>query len=103
MTWEYGGLYMANAFSLMSTNPAKLYSHPEPNLPDNDAFIRSYAERSGIVIAAWGNHGAFQNRGKDIIRMGLTLHCLGTTKTGQPKHPLYLKADLQPTLFCSTV
>ncbi|HWT45432.1 MAG TPA: DUF1643 domain-containing protein, partial [Vicinamibacterales bacterium] len=52
---------------------------------------------SNHVIAAWGAHGARNGRGNQVAAMladaGVTLHCLGVTNNGQPKHPLYLDGD----------
>lgn len=48
-------------------------------------------------IAAWGTHGARDGRGQrvadELRQAGVTLHCLGTTKDGHPKHPLYVAGD----------
>jgi len=57
-----------------------------------------------LVVAAWGNHGALLSRGWDVINLvrnsGVNLYRLGDlTKGGQPRHPLYLKADLKPVQF----
>lgn len=30
---------------------------------------------------------------------GVTLRCLGTTKAGDPRHPLYLRLDARPMFF----
>jgi hypothetical protein len=30
---------------------------------------------------------------------GIKFHCLGETKAGQPKHPLYLRSDTKPALW----
>ena len=53
------------------------------------------------MVAAWGNHGALLSRGWDVINLvrnsGVNLYRLGElTKQGQPRHPLYLRRDLEP-------
>lgn len=51
--------------------------------------------KSGAVFSPcriWGVHGALHGRGAEILRRLGPLHCLGVTKAGHPKHPLYLSA-----------
>jgi hypothetical protein len=96
-SWGFGGLIMANLFALRATDPTEMLRHPEPVGPDNDAWLRGLAGRSGKVIAAWGVHGTHRKRDKAVLQMlGDKLHALALTKAGLPKHPLYLRADLTP-------
>ena len=101
--WGFGGMFMLNIFALRSTDPAGLYKFRDPVGPRNDHFITQVAKlpEVGIVIAAWGNHGALLSRGWDVIKMvqgaGVLLMRFGPlTIPGQPRHPLYLKGDLMP-------
>mgnify|MGYP002133234169 CR=1 FL=1 len=101
--WGYGVLYVTNLFALRATDPRELYKHAEPVGPDNDRCILTAATGSQLVVAAWGVHGAHRDRGADVARLirkaGVKLHCLGTTKDGHPRHPLYLPAALTPVAF----
>lgn len=99
----YGGLRVANIFALRSTDPAALYSHPEPIGEGNDKAILDSVSGAGIVICAWGGHGNLNNRGAavlDLIRdAGATPHYLVLNKDGTPKHPLYVGYDVLPTAW----
>lgn len=99
---DYAVIEVVNLFALRATNPDELRKHPSPVGPLNDEHIDDAARRAAIVVCAWGNEGALFGRGitvrKRLHALGIPLFCFGTTKTGQPKHPLYLRADskLQP-------
>lgn len=99
---RYGGLVIVNLYSLRSTDPRNLWTHPDPIGPLGDKFLMEQAGCRTSVIAAWGTHGARNNRGQlvadKLAACGVTLHCLGVTGNGQPRHPLYTRADtpLQP-------
>ena len=43
-----------------------------------------------------GNDGSYLNRSGEILGALLNLHCIKMNKSGEPAHPLYLKADLKP-------
>lgn len=96
---QFGGLVVVNLYSLRSTDPKALWTRSEADRigPLGDQFIQSQAAGRSNVIAAWGAHGARNGRGDQVAAMladaGVTLHCLGVTKDGQPKHPLYLDGD----------
>jgi hypothetical protein len=90
--WGYGGLVMANLFAFRATDPRMMKAAIDPVGPDNDAWLLRLADKAGIVIAAWGNHGSFMGRDRRVAGIIENLHCLGTTKDGSPKHPLYLRA-----------
>ncbi len=98
--WGFGAYWMLNLFAFRSTDPKGIYSGSPVGL-HNDATIVEWCRRAGRVIVAWGNHGAHQDRGNRVLSMiygaqaGMTdkIYCFGKTKTGQPKHPLYIRAD----------
>jgi hypothetical protein len=66
-------------------------------------MIVGTAQRAGIVVAGWGAFAAAEKRAREVMAMlkdvGVKLHCLGTTKEGHPKHPLYLRADTKPVPY----
>ena len=70
----------------------------DPVGPDNDEFLQKYLNKDELNIACWGNHGEHFGRGEEVMRLlgESNLHVFGLTKKGQPKHPLYLKKDLEP-------
>lgn len=99
--WKYGGMYMLNLFAWRATDPADMKASEEPIGAENDDAILKTAKGAGLVICAWGNHGAYRDRSKHVRRTlhdaGITAHCLTTTGSGEPGHPLYLRADSKPT------
>lgn len=97
--WGYGALCMTNAFAYRATDPRVMKQQADPIGPDNDHWLLEVARGAGIVVAAWGVHGAHRDRDRQIRTMLPRLHCLGVTAKGQPKHPLYLPSDLQPVRF----
>ena len=72
----------------------------DPIGPGNDAAILDVAVNAGMVVCAWGNHGAHAGRAvavEDILLgSGVDLCCLSVTKAGEPGHPLYLRQTLEP-------
>lgn len=94
----YGGLRVLNLFAFRATDPAVMKATADPVGPDNDRHIRAAladAKHTGAdVVAAWGVHGVHMGRDAEVKAMakaaGVTLTCLGTTKEGHPRHPLYV-------------
>ena len=101
--WGYGHLAVLNIFALRSTDPRLLYKEEDPIGPDNDKWIAEIAGKSDRLIAAWGTHGALNNRGNDVLRLlqqiGCACYALQLTNGGMPKHPLYLRKDLEPVRY----
>lgn len=101
--WGFHGMFMLNIFALRSTDPRALYRHPDPIGPETNRYLTEVVQRRevSLVVAAWGNHGALLSRGWNVITLvrnsGVNLYRLGElTKQGQPRHPLYLRRDLEP-------
>lgn len=95
--WGYGGLAMLNLFSFRATDPVDMKKAADPVGPQNDQHIKFITARAGMVIAAWGAHGSYLNRGSIVRRMVADLRILRLTKAGYPAHPLYLPKTLKPT------
>ncbi len=91
--WGYDGLLKTNAFDLRATDPKVMLAHSAPNSVVNDSWIYWCMIHSAppYGIAAWGVHGNHQGRA-DYLRECYDWKCLGLTKDGHPKHPLYVKA-----------
>lgn len=95
-TWDCNGISVANLYALRSTNPDALWSHADPVGPENDAYLRKFAHEYRDVICAWGAN-ARPSRVTDVVEIlhaaDARLWCLGMTKDGSPRHPLYVRAD----------
>src|SRR6266568_5285727 len=94
----YGALIVWNLGAGRATNPNDWKAMADPIGPENDAHIRRILiecrDRNGIASIAWGAHGSFRGRDRVAleiaVEVGVVFHCLGTTKSGQPRHPLYI-------------
>lgn len=87
------GLIKTNLFAFRATDPRDMKACSEPIGPLNDDWIYEAATVSCVDVAAWGVHGT--HMGRDMVVRGMCINwkCLGVTKDGHPKHPLYLKSD----------
>lgn len=102
VSWGYGGFEVVNIFSLRSTDPAKLYEDDDSEfLESNLLAIRDVAVRAKVLVAAWGVHGSYKNRGALVREKVRPLYYLELTKDGHPRHPLYGKAEWSPKLWTS--
>jgi hypothetical protein len=97
--WGYGALCMTNLFAFRATNPRIMKSQKNPIGTMNDKFLIECDREASIVIAAWGVHGAFLARDEHVCKLLDNLYCLGITKEGYPKHPLYLSRDARPIAY----
>ena len=91
--WGFGSLCMTNLFAFRATKPEDMKKSVDPVGQDNDYWLKECGSNAGRIIAAWGTHGCFMNRDYSIMTTVKNLKCLGKTKTGFPKHPLYLKKN----------
>lgn len=92
-SWGFGGIEVVNLFALRTPHPKVLRAATGDRVgPENDHTIRCAVRRAHTVIAAWGNDGALDGRDavvrELVVREGGSLHVLGLTKWGHPKHPL---------------
>ena len=94
--WGAGGLIMTNIFAFRSTDPNGLLAIEDPVGPLNNRWLKRLQKEAMIVIAAWGVWGSLKGRGADVLELLTDPHCLGLTKDGAPRHPLYLRADAKP-------
>lgn len=97
-SWKCGGIVVRNLFALRAADPSELDRHPDPVGPENDAYL-SRCGCECMTVLAWGARGG--DRGRAVLETlagrGINLFQLAATEEGQPRHPLYLKADLTPT------
>ena len=94
--WGYSGLCMTNLFAFRATDPRDMKIAADPVGPDNDAHLLALSADAGVIVAAWGVHGSYKGRASAVCKLLPSLHCLGLTKEGHPKHPLYLRKSLTP-------
>ena len=98
-----GGLIVANLCAYRATDPAELLIVDDPFGPGNVETIRSLAHRRDIscYIGAWGawpdgsRPGAKRGAASmaALVSHWFPLQALGVTAGGQPRHPLYVRAD----------
>lgn len=100
--WGYGGLYIGNLYSLRAADPKTLVKVSKFNHRDNHKHIVSIAQQCQLVVCAWGNYPIIKKLGTPLNilkQLNQKLHCIDLSKTGTPKHPLYLKKSLTPIPF----
>ena len=86
-------LNVVNLFAFRSPDPKELRYADDPVGPENDRYLREEIGKHshGAVVAAWGAHHFAMTRGSEVYEMAPDkFWCLGRTKGGYPKHPLYL-------------
>ncbi|MBV1834722.1 DUF1643 domain-containing protein [Novacetimonas pomaceti] len=104
--WGYGSIFVGNTFAYRCTDQTRLMEVPDPVGPENDHYLLDMARRADMVVAAYGSprYPALRERGTQVVRMlqdaGIAVYVLRlSSRARRPEHPLYLPADLRPTLL----
>lgn len=99
-SWGCAGIKVLNLYAYRATSPSELWTATDPVGPLNDGYLREHCITANAlgwpVVVAWGNN-ARPERVNEFAGLPGTeaLHCLGTTKAGSPRHPLYIRADTE--------
>ena len=95
-----GGIVVSNLFALRATDPKELKLVNDPaGIGNRDALqeIAGDAKAYNVpLVCAWGAHGTILSTYSacdELRREGARLVCLGKTKEGFPRHPLYVRGD----------
>ncbi|MFE2772275.1 DUF1643 domain-containing protein [Microbacterium resistens] len=90
----FGGIIVVNLYAFRATDPQAMFAAVDPVGPDNDRIIAN-AVAGRTVIAAWSSY-AHPARVAQVLALlpgTASLRCLGVTKGGHPRHPLYVRGD----------
>ena len=94
----FAGIQVVNLYAFRATKPADLWRAEDPVGPRNDRYLRSVLAPASFtpvpVVAAWGTNAKPQ-RVAEVLGLAddVDWRCLGHSKDGHPKHPLYIRAD----------
>ena len=99
--WGYRWMQVVNLSPLRATDP-QVMLEAGPELPEvqeeNLGWILEAAQISDLVIVAYGVHGVAEDRGRKVLEAladaGIEAKCLGLTAQGYPRHPLYVRKDV---------
>ena len=89
-------LTVVNLFALRATDPKALRKAEDPEGPLNDGYLLEEIETHqniGLTVAAWGADPFARRKAEWLRNQIRPIQCLGFTRSGAPRHPLYLKAD----------
>jgi hypothetical protein len=95
----YGRLVVVNLFAKRCTDPKLLFADGDPTGPLNGETLVRVLGKADAVVAAWGSFWSSLPAHRRVPRpnvelmaqhTGKQMLCLGTTASGDPKHPLYI-------------
>lgn len=100
-SWGYGGFVVGNLFAFRSPHPKDLKTAQDPKGKKNKKYLRRLIKDAEMVVYAWGcNRGCEPEWLREIMtQYSKVPYCIDITKKGEPRHPLMLKKDLQPSKY----
>lgn len=118
-SWGAGSLTVVNLYGWRATHPKVLNDaqgpvgefpwepHVRHAINRNDVEIDAAATAADRIVAAWGAWpGPISWRPErvlDLLRPYGDVEALALTKDGSPRHPLYVRADVEPIVYQQAV
>lgn len=105
--WSFDAMTVCNLYALRCTRPIHLEHHPDPEGPQNVEWLAASMNRASLAVLAWGAHKTPRTARGNVVAMvetmlkkrGIRTVILGLTQAGHPRHPLYVKGGIEPTLY----
>ena len=107
--WDYKNIYIINLFALISKSSTQLSKSDDPIGRNNDLItlktLQFWREDSNCDLwLGWGDAGQFRERDRRVLNLikkfaymkssennfFKCVLCLGLSKKGNPRHPLYM-------------
>ena len=91
-----------NLFAYRATDLKELLKVEYPIGEENDHFIIKAVEGCSTIVVGWGTKGTLLGRDRQVMQLlarRREVYCLGVTKDGHPRHPLYVRGDTRLVLF----
>jgi len=99
--WGLSRYIKTNVMDYRATHPRMLLEDGVvPCSPDNIPAIRDFAAEADVIVLGFGAlHPKLLHHGEAVVRAlradGRRLMCLGLTKQGLPRHPLYIAGNTE--------
>lgn len=113
--WGFGRIIVLNLFAWRSTDPQAMFMHHRNGHdivgPQNDdqlviPIARRAFDCNSRIFAAWGDCGKtkeqrelISDRAARVQELPGEIWCLGVTKKGNPRHPLYVPSNVEPIIY----
>lgn len=103
--WGYAQLLMLNLYAFRATDPVHLWRARRDGVdvvgPENLETVARVAGGCDLVVCAWGacQAPAAEEHIERVLALLPDPHCIGLTKGGAPRHPLYVLAATRPQAF----
>lgn len=96
----FGGIEVVNLFAKVSSipHPAKGWTPGDIGPENNEHLLKTISLQIGRIVVAWGANAPNWRVDEldELFKLkGIHVYCLGVTKDGCPRHPLYVRADEQ--------
>src|SRR5439155_23971872 len=104
--WEFGSVEVVNLFAYRATDYRELFRVQDPIGKENNLFLLQAVERCSTVVVGWGTRGTFLGRDRQVLSLLADIKdvlCLGLTKGGLPRHPLYVRNESSLVPFCARI
>jgi len=93
----WGGIHVVNLMAFRTKDPAECVLVSDPIGWENDGYLEKAAELTGKVVCAWGTKAPEKYVRRAVALLAgdcgrASLWCLGTTRNGSPRHPLYVRS-----------
>lgn len=101
-SWGFGAIEVVNLFAYRATDPKELKNNLiDPVGSDNDDYLISRSSKCDVIVLAWGTKGVYQKRDRTVLKLlnKYSLNCLEETKSGHPKHPLYVNGETKYSTY----
>lgn len=95
--WGYGGFYVGNLFAFRSKKPTDLLNEENPYGDFNNYYLSEMANKCSVAVCAWGNFPVLKKMGisPTLDNIHIPKKYIDLSINGTPKHPLYLKKELE--------
>ena len=95
---ECAGVAVINLYAGRATEPDNLFRMDDPSGPENVNWWHTWLRpNTNKIVCAWGADSRARPQARKFLKLaaeyGGALWCLGLSKDGSPRHPLYLRAD----------
>lgn len=105
--WGFESIIVGNLFNFRSTDVRGVAKAADPIGMDGNCQLIEILDDADLIIPCWGSREKLpkhlHQRIADVLKMitatGGPVKCLGTTESGDPKHPLMLGYDTPLTGF----